>query len=115
MLCALVLAVSMPRTEPTTAKVSINDQTAHSGSESEFTSHRGKIDIITSFFSDSLAFVKAQPQLVLMIMLFPLMASRGPLSELVLPYVSKRYGWSLSQVSTMLAKFVINNFRKLTC
>ena len=120
MLCALVLALSMPRTETTTAKVSINDQTTHSGSEPEVSSHRGKIDIIVSFFSESLAFVKAQPQLVLMITLFPLMASRGPLCEFILPYVSKRYGWSLGQVNTIrcpfgwLASFVTDSLHMLT-
>ncbi|KAF2754968.1 MFS general substrate transporter [Pseudovirgaria hyperparasitica] len=40
--------------------------------------------------------VRKRDYLVGIIALFPLMAVRGPVIELVLPYVSKRYHWSLA-------------------
>lgn len=51
--------------------------------------------------SKGVSTLKDKKRLLIVLMLFPLMASRGPLSELVLPYSSKRYGWPLRWVSSI--------------
>lgn len=54
--------------------------------------------IVISKLKHSAAYARANLKLILVVTTFPLIATRSPLSELMLPYVSKRYGWSLGKV-----------------
>ncbi|KAK4947225.1 hypothetical protein LTR10_013997 [Elasticomyces elasticus] len=45
--------------------------------------------------------IGSNKRLCVTLLLFPLMASRGPLAELALPYSSKRYGWSLRTAASL--------------
>lgn len=71
-----------------------------SGSEDQVPSgtKAAKIKEIVSFLRKTREWAKTHSTLVVTILLFPIMATRGALPELVLPYVSLRYGWPLRRV-----------------
>lgn len=64
-------------------------------------SRSGTVHQILQQLTDKSSWAAGNWKLILAVALFPLMASRGELIELVLPYASTRFGFSLRQVSSL--------------
>ncbi|OJD37218.1 mfs transporter [Diplodia corticola] len=99
---AAIIAALMPHTQPPS-------QTAHDPGHDrpgramphEHQTFWRKLSTLVHTCSQHISRLKSHPQLVLIFLVIPLISTRGTLSELVLPYVSKRYSWPLSRAGAM--------------
>jgi hypothetical protein len=96
---ALLLTLIMARIKRQEDMHEPNDpEETEQGPQAVARTHVRRIQRFRSAFTKSLAYVQTNGKLAVIVALFPLMATRGPLSELILPYVSNQYGWSLAYV-----------------